>query len=226
VNIKLLVLALLSTVPIACGSSQPPAASPASSQAEAQKSADDIWNDAWSAYGKAPTITESETETESNGTVVTIQIDATPTSMSFTTTANGQSSKTVIVNNKVYTDSGTGFQVAAADYATAVLSLLPPHLASCQTTHGTLTKGSTTSVDGVQVVEVKDDGKSPGDIPGSIFVAVNGSPLIVQSKGGGVSTTGGRPDCAAAPGFSTYDIHFTYPTTPSQIVAPSLTTGT
>jgi hypothetical protein len=202
-----------------CGSS-----STSSGSGEENKTADQIFNDALSALDSQPVVHVSQTSTDSTGKAkqdATITGDAGRASI---TDPSGSTTIIVFTGGQAYASvGGSAFQQLTGDLQTEVSSITIHHTVGCaRTEHGTLTKGSISTVNGKRVIAIMDDGKAPGATPGTVDVALDGPPLPVHIEQTGPATAGGSLACGHSPQSSVtaQTIDFDYPGGNVTITAP------
>ena len=91
--------------------------------------------------------------------------------------------------------------------------------------HGAITNAGTSTVAGVPVVVLADDGKAPGASPGEVYIASTGQPLPLRSTQTGPQRAGGVPDAACketdvSSSTTAGDIYYSAYNQPVTIVAP------
>jgi hypothetical protein len=131
----------------------------------------------------------------------------------------------VVPGGGYYQDGATApfKQMSATDVEGTQFLLLPNYTRCLQSSHGTLTKGDVRIVRGKRVIEVKDDGSTPGSNPGSFFVALDGPALVVRAVTNGPQRPGGNRACGAVDDSTTKTEtdEFTYPDPAPQITPPA-----
>lgn len=210
-------LALLAT---ACGSSSGSGSS--GGGGEADKAAQDIFNDAVAALTASASVHESQTGSDNSGSF-SGTLDATKDTARVTAQSASQGKVVVVVvSGKVYVSQNDGaFQAVPDAQAAQFTYLVLSRFGACVSKqHGGLTKGATSTINGKNVIEIKDDGKAPGASPGSLFVSLDGAPRPVRVAQTGPTTTGGDPNCGYDPSSTTQSTTIDFDYTPS---APDIT---
>lgn len=205
-----------------CGSSS------SSGNGEDSKTADQILADVATAFGQQQSIHETITKTDADGTS-TGTLDAGQTAAQATVNTKGQTTTLIVVGGNAYLGQGGAFQQLAGSDAAQLQYLLPQQMGQCALkTHGGLTKGGTSTINGKNVIEIKDDGKAPGASPGSLFVSLDGPALPVRNVQNGPQTPGGDKACGATDSDTTKSgqVDFDYTKPVPQITPPPTSGGT
>lgn len=191
-------LAVVFTVVLAgCGSSS-------SSNDEASKSADQIFADTVAAMKQVEHVHLTGTQTDDTGTAQ-ISADVTQNAARIDVKQGGTDTIIIVVGGKAYGEqNGGNFQELPSDVELeAQATTLAKTIECAQKERGTLTKGDVTSVKGVRVIAIKDDGKVAGGSPGTTYVALDGPQRVIETRQEGKNTPGGSADCGHTPSSTT-----------------------
>ena len=175
-----------------CGSS-----STSSGPGEEGKTADQILSDALSALDAQQDVHISQTSTNSTGTFKEDALITGDGGRASITDPSGMTTVIVVTGGAGYVSQGGGpFQQLSGDLLTQVSRITLHQTVRCaRTEHGTLTKGSISTVNGRRVIAIMDDGKAPGATPGTLDVALDGAPLPLHIMQTGAATPGGSLSC-------------------------------
>jgi hypothetical protein len=202
-----------------CGSG-----STSSGSGEEGKTADQIFSDALSALDAQQVVHISQTSTDSTGTFKEDALVTGDAGRASITDPSGATTLLVLAGGAAYgSQGGSPFQQLTGDLLTQVSSITIHQTARCaRTEHGTLTKGSISTVNGKRVIAIVDDGKAPGATPGSVDVALDGPPLPLHIEQTGAATPGGSLSCGHTSQSTTMSvkIDLDYPSGSVTITAP------
>ena len=206
---------------VACGSG-----STSGGSGEDSKTADQIFNDAVTAFGQQQALHVKTTVKDSTGTTVEDSLLSQDSGRATITDPSGTVTTIVVTGGSAYGSvGGGGFQQLTGDIATQVSGITIKQTAACAgSEHGGLTKGSISTVNGKRVIAILDDGKAPGASPGTLYVALDGTPLPVRVEQTGPPTTGGSLACGHGSSASTttsQTIDFDYPSGSVTITPPA-----
>ena len=204
----------------ACGSS-----STSSGSGEETKTADQIFADALAALDSQPAAHIAQTSTDSTGTFKEDALVTGDAGRATITDPTGATIEIVVTGGSAYASQGGGpFQQLTGELLTQVQSVTIHKTVSCaRSEHGTLTKGSISTVNGKRVIAITDDGKAPGASAGTVDVALDGTPLPVHIAQTGPPTAGGSLACGHTSSQSTtksQTIDLDYPGGGVTITAP------
>ena len=197
-------LVLAAAVLAACGSSGSTGGS-APQSSEESRSATQIYDDFLTDMARERSVHVTGHQVDSTGTASDLEYVETQDSASITLSAAGQTLYLVVTPQAVYaaqTRSGP-WVTPPADLATNARSLTLVNTVRCaRIEHGTLTKGTVSTVNGRRVIAVNDDGKAPGASPSTVYITVATPARLVRAVDHGATTPGGRADCghATSPG--------------------------
>jgi hypothetical protein len=203
-RIRRLLPLLATAVLSACGSSGSPSAS-SPSGGEDTRTASQIYDDFLTDMASERSVHVTGHQVDSRGSSSDIDVVDTQESASITISASGQTLYLVVTPSAVYAaESRSGpWTAAPADLSVNARSLTLASTVRCgRIEHGTLTKGSVSTVNGQRVIAVNDDGKAAGASPSTVYVTVSTPARLVRVVDHGATTPGGRADCghAASPG--------------------------
>jgi hypothetical protein len=174
--------------------------SSSSDSGEAGKSADQIYRDTLTAMGQVDHVRIIGTQTSDTGTTqVTGDVTQNTARIEF---KQGSSDDVVVVTGgKAYVSQrGSPYQEAPPDLELQAQSAtLSKTVACAQKEHGKLTKGAVSTVKGVRVIAVNDDGKAPGAAPSITYIAIDGPARVIENKTTGRTTSGGSAACGHSP---------------------------
>jgi hypothetical protein len=167
---------------------------------EASKSADQIFNDSLAAMRQVDHVHITGTQTDGTGTYA-ISGDVTMTAARIDIRQGGSDLVIVTTGGKAYAsqDGSTFVELSPQEELRAQAATLSKTLDCANTERGILTKGSITTINGIRVIAINDDGKAPGDAPNVTYVALDGSLHVVESKTFGRETPGGSAACGHSP---------------------------
>jgi len=175
-----------------CGSSS----SSGGGSDEASKSADQIFSDLVAAMKQVDHVHITGTQTDDSGTAQ-LTGDVTQTSARVEVKANGNDTVFIVTGGKAYgSQNGGPFSELPADLTVQVsVATLAKTIECAQSEHGTLAKGEVSTLNGVRVIALTDDGKAPGASPSTAFITLDGPARLIETRQTGRTTPGGRADC-------------------------------
>ena len=179
----------------ACGSSSESNSSAPSG--EESKSAQQIFDDALNAFDQQQAVHFRTSSTDSSGTSKVDNLTTGDSARATVTDPSGTAVVIVVTGGKAYlSQGGSAFQPLTGDLLSQAQAITLHHTVTCvRKEHGTLSKGQISTVNGKRVIAIVDDGKAPGASPGSVEVALDGTPLPVRIEQTGANTAGGSPEC-------------------------------
>jgi hypothetical protein len=205
---------LAAAILCACGSSGSPSGS-SQSGGEDTRTASQIYDDFLTRMASERSVHVTGHQQDSTGASSDIDVVDTQDSASITISASGQTLYLVVTPGAVFAAENRNgpWTTAPAELATNARSLTLANTVRCgRIEHGTLTRGSVSTVNGQRVIAVNDDGKAAGASPSTVYVTVSTPARLVRVVDHGATTPGGRADCghATSPGtppttYATFD---------------------
>ena len=175
-----------------CGSS--------SDSGEASRSADQIYGDTLAAMRQVEHVRIVGTQTNDTGTTH-VTGDVTQNAARIEFKQGSSDDVVVVVGGKAYvSQNGSPFREATPDLELQAQSATLSKTIDCaQKEHGKLTKGAVSTIKGIRVIAIMDDGKAPGAAPSITYVAVDGPARVIENKTTGRATSGGSAACGHSP---------------------------
>jgi hypothetical protein len=206
---RLVVLLAAAASATACGSSSPSSSHPSPTarpsgpaQPEESRSAQQIYDDSLAAVAQQRSAHITGHQVDTAGTAVDVDVVDTAQSARVTLRAADGTIYLVVTPGAVFVSgSASGpYRTAPTDLATEASSLTLEATVRCgRIEHGALTKGAISTVNGIRVIAIEDDGKAPGASPSTTYIALSGPPLLVRVVARGATTPGGSIACGHSP---------------------------
>lgn len=170
---------------------------------ESARSATQIYADTLAAMARVSHVHITGSQTDATGTT-RLDADITQSAARITFHAAAGDTLIVVVGGNAYGSQDGGlFITLPADVASRAQAATLARTVDCShTEHGALTKGAVSTVDGVRVIAILDDGRAPGASPGTTYVALD-SARVVRTVQSGRTTAGGSARCGHTPDDTT-----------------------